>query len=331
MLKKLSIILLILLISTEIFAQTTEIKIAFVAPKGSTWSNIVDEWDKDLRAKTGGQLGLKIYPGGVSGDERDIVRKMRIGQIQAAGLTGLGLGIINPEVRVLELPMLVRNYKEADALVKELGPKLEAGFNKKGFDILGWTETGFINVFSNKPISKCADLKGTKMWAWEGDPLVRSMYKHFEIVPIPLALPDVLTSLSTKLIDGVYAPPLGAIALQWHTKTKYMSDLKLADSTGALIITKRVINSLPPKWQKLLRETGNIYAKKLKERIRSDNERSYDAIKRMGIETVRISPEETNKITLVSEKVWEDLSGKLYSPDLLATAKKTLKEVRGGK
>lgn len=300
--------------------MAAEIKLAILAPEGSTWYQVMTAWDKELSEKTSGRVKLKIYAGGVLGDERDIIRKMRIGQVHAAGFTGLGLGIVNQAVRVLELPMLVSNYAEADAVTKKIQPKLEAGFAEKGFELLGWAETGFVNLFSNKPIAKLSDMSGMKMWAWEGDPLVETMYHAFKIVPIPLPLTDVLTSLQTNLIDAVYAPPLGAIALQWFTHTKYMSDLKLADSTGGILITKAALGTLSSADQDVLKITAKKYAKILVDRTRADNEKAYTTLANSGVKTVHVPPEEVEKIKATSREVWTQLAGKLYSRELLDEA-----------
>lgn len=315
-----SVVSFVMLFWASTVFGVTEIKLAILAPDGSTWDQVVKAWDKELQSSTQGRVKLKIYAGGVFGDERDVIRKMKIGQIHAAGFTGLGLGIVNPAVRVLELPMLVSNYKEADAVAARLQPKLEAGFEQKGFTLLGWAETGFINVFSNKPIKSLADMSGMKMWAWEGDTLVATMYKAFKIVPIPLSLTDVLTSLQTHLIDAVYAPPLGAIALQWFTQTKYVNDLKLADSTGGILITKAGLEMLPPADREILKSTGKKYAKMLMDRTRADNEKAYATLAGAGLKTVTMPPEEVEKIRTTCRQVWTELVGKLYSKELLDEA-----------
>jgi len=309
-------------------AHAVEIKMALIAPDGSTWAKVMEQWNAELSEKTAGRLKLKIYAGGVLGDERDVVRKMQIGQVHMAGFTGLGLGIINPSVRVLELPLLFNSYEEADAVTKKLQPKLVQGFEQKGFVLLGWAETGFVNIFSNKPIATRENMDGMKMWMWEGDPLVKSLYEHFNIVPIPLALPDVLTSLSTNLVDAVYAPPLGAIALQWFTKTKYMTDLKLADSTGGILITKNALSSIPEADRKIFEETAKKYSKIMTDRTRADNEKSYASLTKAGIKIVKVPPDELEQIRKISQEVWKDLAGKLYSQDLLNEAMATVTEMR---
>lgn len=298
-----------------------EIKFAMLAPEGSTWYQVISAWSAELQKRTNGRVGLKIYAGGVLGDEKDVIRKMRIGQVHAAGFTGLGLGLVNPSVRVLELPMLVGSYAEADALATALQPKLEKGFEQKGFVLLGWAETGFVNILSaKKPIRSRKDMERMKMWAWEGDPLVEEMYRVFKIVPTPLPLTDVLTSLQTNLLDAVYAPPLGAIALQWHTQTKYMTDLKLADSTGGILITKQALAKLSPGDQVILKETARKYARQLVERTRRENEKAFEALKRSGVEVVTVPPTEAEQIRMTSQQVWSALVGKLYSQQLLDEA-----------
>ncbi len=315
----LAMVMMFMLVSGSAHA-VNEIKIAILAPEGSTWHKVMTAWDKELREKSAGRLGLKIYAGGVLGDENDVIRKMRIGQVHAAGFTGLGLGIINPNARVLELPMLVQSYAEADAVAEKIWPKIEPGFEQKGFVVLGPAETGFVNIFSNKPIASQADLKGMKMWAWEGDQLVGAMYAAFQVVPIPLPITDVLTSLQTKLIDAVYAPPLGAIALQWFTQTKYVTNLKLSDSTGGIVMTKAAFNALPPADKEILKSTGKKYARKLVEAIRADNDKSYSTLTQAGLKTVEVSAEETARIKETSRQVWDKLVGKLYSKELLDEA-----------
>jgi TRAP-type C4-dicarboxylate transport system substrate-binding protein len=274
-------------------------------------------------------LALKIYAGGVSGDEIDVLRKMRIGQVHAAAFTGVGLGQIVPAVRILELPLMFRSYEEVDYVKGKLEPEFNKQFSDKGFESLGWAEAGFVNIFSNKPIKSKADMSGVKMWAWEGDPLVQAMYDALGITPIPLALPDVLTSLQTNLIDGVYGPPLGVIALQWFTKVKHMTDINLANSTGALLISKSRIKQLPADLQQILRETSKKYSDILVKKIRAENGQAVEQIRKAGIEIIAVDPKEKEELVSVSASVYPKLAGKLYSPALLEEVKGYLKEKRG--
>ncbi len=305
-----------------------EIKFAIVAPEGSTWAKVVHDWNEELKQRTGGEVSFKIYAGGVQGDESDVIRKMKVGQLDAAGFTGLGLGIINPEVRILELPFLFNDHREVDAVTRDIQPKLEEGFKKKGFLLLGWAEAGFVNIFSTKPIRTIEDLKGVKMWMWEADPLVKALCDEFDIVPIPLALTDVLTSLQTNLIDAAYAPPLGAIALQWFTRTKYYTKDRLSNSTGAFLITARALGKLTPSQQHVLRETAKKYSKIIVERTRADNAKSYGALDQAGLKAVELDKAELSDIQKKSAQVWDELAGTLYPASLLTQVKQSLARVR---
>ncbi|OGQ47992.1 MAG: hypothetical protein A3I09_01435 [Deltaproteobacteria bacterium RIFCSPLOWO2_02_FULL_47_10] len=309
-------------------ATASDIKVAVVAPDGSTWVNVLKEWDKALQTKTQGRLKLTIYAGGVAGDEKDVIRKMQIGQLHAAGFTGVGLGTIYPAVRIFELPLFFKSYEEVDYVTGKLQKQIEDGFLQKGYILLGWAEAGFVNIFSNTPIKSQKDMQGVKMWAWEGDPLVKAMYEQFKIVPVPLSLVDVMTALQTNMISAVYAPPLGAIAMQWHAKTKYVTDLKLADSTGAFLMSKREFDKITPADQKVLRDTAREYCKKLVQLTRSDNEKSIIALKKQGLQFVSVDPTEEKDLHAASVHVWDSLSERLYSAQLLADAKKYLAEFR---
>ncbi len=325
----LSIIFAVLLFTNPAFSAENEIKLSVLAPEGSTWVKVMEQMNQEIQQQSGGKLALKIYAGGVSGDEKDVLRKMRIGQVHAAAFTGVGLGQIVPSVRILELPMLFRSYGEVDFVKSKLQPQFQKDFLAKGFELLGWAEAGFVNIFSNKPIKNKEDMSGVKMWAWEGDPLVQAMYNALGITPIPLSLPDVLTSLQTHLIDGVYGPPLGIIALQWFTKVKNMTNLDLANSTGALIITKKAMNGLPADQQKILRDAAQKYSDILVGRIRSENKQAVDQSRKAGIQIVEVDPKAKEEIITVSESVYPKMAGKLYSPALLAQVKSLLAQKRG--
>lgn len=321
--------LILVLATLPLRAAENEIKISVLAPEGSTWVKVMEQMNQEIQKNSGGKLALKIYAGGVSGDEKDVIRKMRIGQVHAAAFTGVGLGQIVPAVRILELPMLFRSYDEVDFVKAKLQPQFEKEFKAKGFELLGWSEAGFVNIFSNKPIRNKEDMSGVKFWAWEGDPLVKAMYDALGITPIPLSLPDVLTSLQTKLIDGVYGPPLGVIALQWFTKVKNMTDINLANSTGAILITNKAMKRLPPDQQKILRDAAKKYSKILVSKIRSENDQAVDQIRKAGIQIIELDPKAKEEIITVSESVYPKLAGQLYSQALLNQVKTLLAQKRG--
>ncbi|OGQ17909.1 MAG: hypothetical protein A3B70_01965 [Deltaproteobacteria bacterium RIFCSPHIGHO2_02_FULL_40_11] len=304
--------------------KTKQIKLSILAPEGTTWMKIMHQFNAELKKETKETIEFKIYAGGVSGDEVDVIRKMKIGQIHAGGFTGVGLGQIVPAIRVLELPFIFKTYDEVDAVTSHLKTYFEKEFEKKGFVFLGWAEAGFVNIYANKPVTTVQDLKSIKIWAWEGDVLVKALADAYGVVPVPLAITDVLTSLQTGLIDSFYAPPLGAIALQWFTKVKYMTNPVMANATGAMIMTQQMFSKLSPEEQKILKRVSEKYSKTIIQATRKDNNDSYAVLSKQGIKFVEAPEQEVKKLQETSLKVQKALTGKLYSQDLL---NKVLKQI----
>lgn len=308
------------LVTSASWAQVKEIKCATIAPAGSAWDKIFVAMNEELKSKTNGQVAFKIYSGGVQGDESAVVQKIRSGQLGCGGLTGFGLGKIASSVRVLEIPFLFKTSGEIDSKTGQVTPKLEAALagGNPSVELLGWAEAGFVYIMSNKPIAKLADLKGIKMWQWEGDPLAAEMFSTMGMTPIQLGIADVLTSLQTGMIDGVYAPPMGAVALQWASKVKYITDLPLVNSIGALVVSKSEFSKLTPDQQKTLKEVGAKYCRQIVEQTRRDNEAAMASLEKLGIKKVAVTPADAEELRKISKDVGQKLVGKLYSAELLS-------------
>lgn len=327
---KITIIIWLLMIVTG-FSGTT-IKFATLATENSTWLNVMNEFAAEVEQKTGGEVNFKIYPGGVSGDEKDVIRKIRIGQLHSAGFTGVGLGAILPEVRIMDSPFLFRNYDEIDHVSEKLFDTFAQKFEENGYILLGWAEVGFVYVFTNSAVNSIKDMSGVKMWMWEGDPVAEASFKAMGISPIPLSITDVLTSLQTNLIDGVYVAPLACLALQWQTKVKYMLDLPLAISNGAVLVSKKQFSRLSPEHQQVLRELGLKHFRKLTLQSRTDNQKSLQVIKDGGIVNTKISNQsKINSFWEAGAKARRDLVGKLYDQKFLDQVESLLKEYRAAK
>ncbi|MDO8643887.1 MAG: TRAP transporter substrate-binding protein DctP, partial [bacterium] len=289
-------LLFALLLSQSVIAAPLEIKFANIAPEGSAWANIMEEMDQAIQTRSGNRLKFKFYWGGVMGDEPDMLRKLRINQIQAAGLTGFGLGQISPTVRVLELPMIFPDAAALDVAKGKILNQLKEEFRKKGFEFLGWADVGPIYIFSNKPIQSVEDMKGIKIWMWEGDPLAGAAFKALGVSPSPLAVTDVLTSLQTGLIDAFYGPPLGVSALQWHTRVKYVLDERFNYAIGGFVISSKTFQALSPDLRKIISEESEKYCQKLVERTREDNQKTFELLKKGGIQAVLLKPTEKEKL-----------------------------------
>lgn len=312
-------------------AEVKTIKFATLAPEGSTWMKVMNELNDELQKTTHGSLKFKFYAGGVSGDEKDVVKKIRIGQLHAAALTGVGLGEISPEVRVLDAPWLFRTTGEVDAVIEKFRPQLNAALEKGGYVPLGFTDLGWVYVFSKNPVNAPDDLKKQKMWVWEGDPIAQAAYSALGVSPIPLSIVDVMSSLQTGLIDGVYGPPMGVVAFQWFTRTKFIYNAPMADSTGAVVISKKFVDGLSAADKKILLDLGAKHLKRLNELSRKENAEALAAMQKQGLKLgEKPTADQVKQYEELGKKARRELVGRLYSKELLDGVEKALEALRGG-
>jgi TRAP-type C4-dicarboxylate transport system substrate-binding protein len=272
--------------SSASIAKTYTLKFATLMPTGTAWSKILDNWITELEEKSQGRIKVKMYSGGVMGDEPDVLRKIRKGQLHGGLFTGYGIGRIYSPSRVLEMPFLFKSVNESDYVREQMMPDIEAGFKKNGFELLGWPEVGFIHFFSTKPITSIADLKKRHIWLWQGDPLGEAFFKAADISPIPLSIIDVYAQLSGKhgSIDTVYTSTFGAIALQWYTKLKYATRIPLTNAIGGIVISNRFFDKLPADLQQLLKTTGKQISDEIRINAREENRKSIGILEKNGIE-----------------------------------------------
>ncbi len=322
-------LLLSLLLAAPASAQTVAIKFATLAPEGSTWMKVLTELSKDLEKESGGKLKFKFYAGGVAGDEKDVVKKIRIGQLHAAGFTGVGLGDVAPETRLLDAPWLFRTRAELESVRAKYAKELDAAVEKGGFVLLGWTDLGSVYVFSKNPIASPEDMKKEKMWVWEGDPIAQAAYKALGVNPIPLSIVDVMQSLQTGMINGVYGPPLGVVALQWHSKVKHIYPVPIAESTGAVLVSKKFFDALPVDQKKLLTELSAKHLKHLNDLTNIENDKALEALKKQGLDLAADpGPATRRRYEELGAGARKELAGKLFSAELLGKFEKELAALR---
>lgn len=294
------------------------IKFATVAPEGSTWIKHLKTLDKNLRTKSDDRIGFRIYAGGIAGDELDILKKIRIGQIHCTGFSGVGFGKILPMVRVLDLPFLFNSYEETDLVHREMRSFFADQFREKGFELLAWSEVGNIYLFSKKPIKTLKDLSGLKVWTWAGDPIAKTTFAAMGVNPIPLAITDVTTALNTGMVDTIYAPPLGALALQWYTSIDYMLDLPIVHSTGAVLISGKYFKKLPQDLAVLLSNTTEKAMVDLTQELREQNKEAIQIIQDSGV-TITPTPtgNDLEEFRNIHNQVANKMAGELYPKDIL--------------
>ena len=314
--KNISTLVLSMLFSANVSALT--LKVGVLAPEGTNWSNNLKKMAKEIKQKTKKKVKIKFYFGGSQGDESDVLRKIRVGQLHGGIFTGKTLGDINGDVRVMELPFTFYNdRKKALKIMESMAPFFNKTFQKNEFKNLGFFEIGNVYFVSQKKTDSLKSMMGVKIWSWEGDELVSTMIESMKFVSVPLPLPDVLSSLSTGIIEAAYAPPLGILSLQWNTKIKYLIDLPISFSVGAFLVGSKRWNKISPEHQKLINDISKKYVGLVNEGNEKDNQDSLEAMKSQGIEFLKFSDADLAKGKELRKEVIGKLKGKLFSAEAL--------------
>src|SRR4051812_10667778 len=182
-------------------AEPVVLRMATLAPEGSSWLRLFHEWQKAVEARTEGRVKVRVYAGGVQGDERDVIRKVKLGQLAGGAVTTIGMTAIDPEVRAVEV---ARTYEELDALRARLAPLLKKRVEDRGFIVLGWGDVGPVYFFSQRPVKTLADMQATRPWLWSDDPISKKLFDALQLRGNAMGVPDVLPALSTGAVDAFF-------------------------------------------------------------------------------------------------------------------------------
>jgi TRAP-type C4-dicarboxylate transport system substrate-binding protein len=289
------ILVFILVVMLTGQAQAMRFKIATLSPEGSVWMEKMQEGATELARRTNNRVQIKYYPGGVMGDDKAVMRKIRIGQLQGGAFVSGSLSQFYPDNQVYSLPLFFRSFKEIDYVRKHLDKQIIDGFEKSGFVIFGIAEGGFAYVMSTVPIHTVEDMRQQKVWIPDNDLMILETVKAFDITPIPLSIADVLAGLQTGLINTVTTPPIGALALQWHTQIKYLMDETFLYIYGVLAVDRDIFKKISPNDQQIFRDImGNVF-KDLDRRNREDNIKAMEALHKQGITFIKPSPDAFKK------------------------------------
>lgn len=311
-------------------AQT--FKIATLAPDGSSWMNEMRAAGEEIGKRTEGRVAFKFYPGGVMGNDQSVLRKMRIGQLHGAAFTGGGIAAVYPDIQILGLPFLFRNLDEVDYLRRELDPVFSKGLEDAGFVNFGIAEGGFAKIMSTTPIRSVDDLRDEKAWVPENDQIAYRAMTALGVSPVRMPITDVLTGLQTGLISVVASSPLGAIAFQWHTRVRYMTDEPLAYLIGVFAIDAKAFGKLSPQDQAIAREVMEATFRRLNAQNRADDENAHAALKAQGVEFVTAPPDVVRAWRGTAEKVSREMAAEgRFSPELTERAYALLAKYRAEK
>jgi|ETNmetMinimDraft_15_1059895.scaffolds.fasta_scaffold12373_2 TRAP-type C4-dicarboxylate transport system substrate-binding protein len=320
---------LLLILAATATSQT--IRFATIAPEGSTWMKVLKNFDREVQKRTGRKVKFKFFAGAIKGDEKTVIKQMKTGSVDGAGFAGLGMGEISGEARVLDLPFLLKTDEEVDHLFGKMFNRIAAEFDKKGFVLLGFSEVGFVHIFSRQRIDSLDALRKSKCWTWAEDPVAATALQKIGANPVPLTLADVFTSLQTGVINTFYSPPLGAIAMQWFTKVKYFQTYPMTHSTGGLVMTKSSFNRLSREHQAVLKKAAKKHMKRLVSMTRRENAEALEELKKAGLEFIpRPSDAELKEYEKIGQAIRDELKGKVFSKEILNEVLTALAQFRKG-
>lgn len=306
-----------------------QVKLATLAPKGSSFHIILMEMGEAWRQAPEGGVRLTIYADGTMGGESDMVRKMRFGQLQAAALTAVGLREITPSVAALQfMPMMFRSWDEVEYVLEQMAPRLDKEFADKGFVVLFWSYAGWVKYFSKEPALYPEDFKRMRVFTWAGGVEEQRLMRSLGYNPVPLETADILPALQTGLINAAPAPPVFANAAQFHTQVSYMLDLNWAPIVGGAVITRQVWTKLPPATQAAVRQAAQQAGAKMKERSRKENDEAVQAMQKRGLKVTPVTPEVEAVWRRVAEQVYPDIRGSIVPADEFDLVQRLLKEFR---
>jgi TRAP-type C4-dicarboxylate transport system substrate-binding protein len=328
--KKFGLIVLVFLLAG--LADAATLKIATVAPEGSTWMKEMRAGAIEIRQRTEGRVQIKYYGGGIMGNATKVLGKIRIGNLHGAAFTPSAMQKIYPEISLYGLPLTFESVEEVEYVRARMDKTIQDGLEKAGFVNFGFASGGFAVLMSNDPVKGLGDMKGKRVWVPEGDTISYATMKALSLSPVTLPLTDVLTGLQTGLIDIVPMSPVGALVLQWHTKVKFITDMPLLYTMGFMVIDKRAFKKIEAADQQVVREVMTRTYTELDRASLSDNREAMQALLNTGIESVDVAPAEASEIRSTISRSNRGLAEQgEFSLDLYNEMLQFVEEYRNGK
>lgn len=302
-------------IQTDVKAEV-QVRMGTAAPKGSPWHRLLEEMGVAWKKATAGEVSLNIYAGGVLGDESAMIRKMRIGQIQAAAISDAGLAQIDRGAYALMVPGMFDDYEEWDYVRKKANPDMEKKLREKGFVVLAWSSLGWVHFFSKEPMTGPEELTKIKLAASAADPTAVEIMKWAKLNPVPITLADMVTGLQTGLIDAFYFPIILAESSNLYRYAKNMNELKWAPLQGALILTENTWDQIIDSHQGLLLSISREIGERLQVETRRREEESLEAMQKRGLKVWPIDEEARLRWQEMAQNAYPRIRGELVTPDV---------------
>jgi TRAP-type C4-dicarboxylate transport system substrate-binding protein len=307
-------------------AQT--IKLGTLAPEGSPWYKAIQDMAETWKRADGGKIQFRIYPGGVAGDDTDMVRKMRVGQLHAAALSGHGLYEIAPDIQALMMPMMLASDDELTYVRDRLAPRLEATLEARGFKVLNWGEAGWVHFFAQTPVVHPDDLKPLRLFAWSGNPVFAEVWRDAGYHPVELAATDIMMALQSGLINAFPTTPLAALSFQWFGLAKHMTALKWAPLVGATVISTRKWQEIPEDLRPILLQAARETGVRMGQVTRHLDGDAVETMKKYGLVVHPVPPEIYGEWETRTRAQYPKILGKAVPADLVAEVERLRDEYR---
>ncbi len=325
----LAAILTLGVISPATAAKKTTLKFATLAPDGSAWDKLLKQMGSEWQTETDGRVKVRIYPGGVAGDDPDVVRKMRIGQLQGAALTVAGLTSIDEVFNVFSIPLFFDSIDEFLYVRGKLTPLIRERVEAKGFKFVNWGHGGWIHVFSTRPITSVNDMNNIKFFTWAGDDRMAQVYSSVGFSPVPLAVTDIMTGLETGLIEAMPTTPFAALALQWYRQVPYMVGLGLAPLVGGNVVSLKAWEKLSPQDQQVILTSSQASEDALTHDIQVGDVEAIEAMKEKGLTVLEVDRNDPGW-TNTAARFATEMQKELVPADVFDLAVKYRAEFRAG-
>jgi len=309
-------------------AQPVLVKMATLVPDGSSWHLILKETGDKWRTLSNGSVTVRLYAGGVAGDDPDVVRKMRLGTLNAGVLTSVGVAEIDKSVYALGVPMMYDSYEEVYYVLDKMRPRLESSLESKGFVVLNWADGGWVHFFAQKPVAVPEDLKALKLFSWAGDATSVDLWKSAGFNPVPLPATEIATALQTGLVNALGCPPQVAVIAQYYNYAKNMTALPWQLLLGATIINKTVWDKVPPDLRPALLQAAREAGTRLQEEIRKTGDRDVEAMRKRGLNVVAVDARAREQWKKTAESLYPKIRGAIVPADAFDEALRYRDEYR---
>ena len=304
------------------------IKFATLAPENSTWWKALRKMGDEWSTITDGEVQLKIYAGGVVGNETAMVRKMNIGQLHGGQITNIGMSMYDKRPQVIQTPMLIRSNEELDYVMAAMAPEFEAALAESGVVALNWGDAGWMHLFTKTTLADPADAHNFKIYAYEGDPEAVKIFTSFKFEPVIMTATEVLPALQSGLITAFPSTRLGGLALQWFALAPNMLDVPWAPLVGATVITQTAWDSIPEQHRTACMQAARDIGKEMATTIRKQDEKAVPVMEKYGLTVTHVDDATRSEWVRLGKSTWPLVRGKIVPEPTFARAEALVAEYR---